>query len=84
MSRYGIFTGPYFPVFSPNTEKYKNKDQKKIPIWTVFMQYFMVKYNAVELLFSPFSAQLFQNNVDFKVKKIKKKQQQQIIEQLKR
>ena len=22
LSRYGVFSGPYFPVFSPNTEKY--------------------------------------------------------------
>ena len=21
MSKYGVFAGPYFPVFSPNTEK---------------------------------------------------------------
>ena len=22
MSKYGVFSGPYFPVFSPNIEKY--------------------------------------------------------------
>ena len=22
VSKYGVFSGPYFPVFSPNTEKY--------------------------------------------------------------
>ena len=25
MSKYGVFSGPYFPVFSPNTEKYGPK-----------------------------------------------------------
>ena len=23
MSKYGVFSGPYFPVFSPNTGKYE-------------------------------------------------------------
>ena len=22
MSKYGVFPGPYFPIFSPNTKKY--------------------------------------------------------------
>ena len=33
VSKYGVFSGSYFPVFSPNTE---NTDQKKHRIWTLF------------------------------------------------
>ena len=35
MSKNGIFSGPYFPVFSPNTG---NTDQKETRIWTLFRQ----------------------------------------------
>ena len=33
MSKYGVFSGPYFPVFSP-----KNTDQKILCIWILFTQ----------------------------------------------
>ena len=31
VSKYGVFSGPYFPVFGPNTEIY-------LHIWTLFTQ----------------------------------------------
>ena len=33
MSKYGVFSGPYFPVFSPNTGKYR---PEKIPYLDTF------------------------------------------------
>ena len=33
MSKYGIFSGPYFPVFGPNTRKY---GPKKTPYLDTF------------------------------------------------
>ena len=42
MPKYGVFSGPYFPAFGLNTERYrvsqKNTDQKKLHIWTLFTQ----------------------------------------------
>ena len=52
MFKYGVFSGPYFPVFGLNTEIYsiklrkspysvqmqENTDQKKLCIWTLFPQ----------------------------------------------
>ena len=35
VSKYGVFSGPYFPVFSPNVEKYRSE---KLCIWTLFTQ----------------------------------------------
>ena len=35
VSKYGVFSGSYFPVFSPNIE---NTDQKKHRIWTLSTQ----------------------------------------------
>ena len=44
VSKYGVFSGPYFPVLDLNTEIYskymKNTDQKKLVIWTLFTQWF--------------------------------------------
>ena len=34
VSKYGVFSGPYFPVFRLNTEKYGTG--KKLCIWTLF------------------------------------------------
>ena len=39
MSKYGVFSGPYFPVSRLNTEIY----QKKLRIWTLFIQYLFSK-----------------------------------------
>ena len=44
MSRYGVFSGPYFPVFGLNTGIYsvriqESTDQKKLRFWTLFTQY---------------------------------------------
>ena len=36
VSKYGVFNGPYFSVFSPRIEE--NTDQKKLRIWTLFTQ----------------------------------------------
>ena len=36
VSKYGVFSGLYFPVFSPNTGKY---GPKKLRIWTLFTQF---------------------------------------------
>ena len=33
VSKNKVFSGPYFPIFSPNTGKY---GPEKTPIWTVF------------------------------------------------
>ena len=48
MSKYEVFSGPYFPVFGLNTDIYsksqysvqikENTDQKKLSIWTLFTQ----------------------------------------------
>ena len=39
MFKYGVFSGPYFPVFGLNTEIYRVKtDQRKLRIWTLFKQ----------------------------------------------
>ena len=48
VSKYGVFSGPYFPVFGLNTEIYgvnlrisrmqENTNQKKLHIWTLFTQ----------------------------------------------
>ena len=35
VSKYGFFSGPHFPVFSPNTGNY---GPKKLRIWTPFTQ----------------------------------------------
>ena len=49
VSKYGDLSGPYFPAFALNTEMYseipysvrmrENADQKKLRIWTLFMQW---------------------------------------------
>ena len=48
VSKYGVFSGPYFPVFGLNTEIYsvnlrirENTDQKKLRIWTLSKQCFV-------------------------------------------
>ena len=38
-SKYGVFSGPYFPVFSPNTGKY---GPEKLRIWTLSTQCFII------------------------------------------
>ena len=38
MSKYGVFSGPYFPAFGLNT------DQKKLRLWTLFKQSILVKF----------------------------------------
>ena len=46
VSKYGVFSGPYFPVFGLNTEIFSlcsvriqaNANQKKLRIWTLFTQ----------------------------------------------
>ena len=41
MSKYGVFSDPYFPVFSPNDVcvfDHNLVDQKKLRIWTLFTQ----------------------------------------------
>ena len=51
VSKYGVFSGPYFPAFGLNTEIYwirrftysvemrENTDPKKLRIWTLFTQW---------------------------------------------
>ena len=49
VSKYGVFSGSYFPAFVLNTERYcispysvrmrENPDQKKLRIWTLFTQW---------------------------------------------
>ena len=48
VSKYDVFSGPYFPVFGLYTEIYRksqysvriqeNADQKKLSVWTLFTQ----------------------------------------------
>ena len=48
VSKYGVFSGPYFPAFGLNTGRYsvtpysvrmwENRDQEKLRIWTLFTQ----------------------------------------------
>ena len=38
LSKYRVFSGPYFLVFSV-VRIWKNKDQEKLLIWTLFMQW---------------------------------------------
>ena len=43
MSKYGVFSGPYFPAFELNTDvdlvwMRENRDQQKPRIWTLFTQ----------------------------------------------
>ena len=46
------FSGPYFPAFGLNTERFSpysvrmrvNTDQKKLRIWTLFTQCFLVRF----------------------------------------
>ena len=53
MARYGVFSSPYFPVFSPNAGKY---GPEKLRIWTLFTQWKIIAFNA--LLMSDFYAWL--------------------------
>ena len=57
---YGVFSGLYFPKFGLNAEifrgdprfqsQYKNKDQKKLCIWTLFTQWSSLKVTIVETI----------------------------------
>ena len=41
VSKYGVISGPYFPLFGLNTEIFsvqENTDQKKLRIWSLFRQ----------------------------------------------
>ena len=40
MSKYGVFSGPYFPVFGLNTKIYSVI--RRFTIWTLFMQCFCI------------------------------------------
>ena len=44
VSKYGVFSGPYFPAFGLNT------DQKKLRIWTLFTQCFFSWSNVTHAL----------------------------------
>ena len=66
VSKYGVFSGPYFPAFELNTERYsslripysvrmrENTDQKKLRIRTLFTQWDLrligYWYHSVELI----------------------------------
>ena len=58
MSKYGVFYGPYFPVFGLNTEIcfvnsvqiQENTDQKKLRIWTLLTQWFILKLSICSAL----------------------------------
>ena len=47
MSKYGVFPGPYFPVFSPNTRKYG-------PGKTPYLDTFHAVCKLVFILVNPF------------------------------
>ena len=49
MSKYGVFSGPYLPACGLNAAPYsvrmrQNTDQKRLCIWTLFTQCFLVWY----------------------------------------
>ena len=49
VSKYGVFSGPHFPTFGLNTERYsvqmrENTDQKKLRIWTHSTQWRCSEY----------------------------------------
>ena len=43
VSKYGVFFGPYFPAFSPNTGKY---GPENLLIWTRFTQWFSLLFST--------------------------------------
>ena len=59
VSKYRVFSGPYFPAFGLNTERYYFVslriqsecgiilDQKKLRIWTFFIQWFILNLHGV-------------------------------------
>ena len=48
VSKYGVFSGPYFPVFGLESvflysfRTQENTDQKKLRIWTLFTQWIRI------------------------------------------
>ena len=62
MSKYGVFSGPYFPVFghfSPySVQKRENTDNKKLRKWTFFAQCHFAK-KFVTLLTLQFFFEIF-------------------------
>ena len=55
MSKYGVFSGPYFPVFGLNSVRIQeNTDQKNLRIWTLFIQWELSKCYDYPLSFQGF------------------------------
>ena len=53
MSKYGVFSGPYFPVFGPNTGKYGPENTPYLEtLGAVLVKMFLSKKNKDFLTFS--------------------------------
>ena len=73
-SKYGVFSGPYFPVFRLNTEIY---GPEKLRIWTLFMHAILVYLDLATFEFStavslllllvPFQIQIFSKKTQLSI-----------------
>ena len=68
VSKYGVFSGPYFPVFSPNTRKF---GRKKIIFWTLSRSVlfvcwiYLLSATIANLLVN--SSKYYENNTKYKL-----------------
>ena len=53
VSKYGVFSGPCFPVFWLNTGIQEKKDQKKLRIWTLFILHIFTYFIPMFPLYIP-------------------------------
>ena len=47
VSKYGVFSGPYFPVFSPNTGKYGPEKTPYLDTFHAVLTVKFVKYHMI-------------------------------------
>ena len=47
MSKYGVFSGPHFPVFGLNVEKY---GPENLRIWTIFTQWSYIESDKIGII----------------------------------
>ena len=67
VSKYGVFSGPYFSVFSPNTNCLNTEQKKKLRIWILFTQWPYITKIIIVLMFI---SQMFESRkFEFSVRK---------------